>query len=338
MNTEIWDIIARSLAGEATAEETAQLEAWKAAEPGNFAIWEEAKEAWNNTREVPVGFAPNVDAAWAKVSATLEETPVVPIDRGSGMSKRNRFIMRIAASAIILLAAAMIFKFLTADETVYDQMIVAKAEMQEATLPDGTQVWLNKNSTLWYPAAFDGSKRTVKLHGEAFFEVTKDAEHPFVITTTRTTTTVLGTSFNLRSYPSEELHELTVHTGKVSFIGVGADEELILEPGEMGKVLVTEDDEGGMLVQAWEIKAPSGNDDAWISGTLDFNNTPMEQVIIDLERQYGVVFETGNADLSDTITLPDVKSLKDVLSFVESQTALRFEIEGKTVKISCDGC
>jgi ferric-dicitrate binding protein FerR (iron transport regulator) len=135
MNTEIWDIIARSLSEEASSEDTAQLDAWKASAPGNLAIWQEAEEAWNASKELPVGFTPDVDAAWEKMSAVIdateaetETTPVVPINRGT--SKRNKFILRIAASAILLLGAAMVFKALSGDEAIaFYQMVLAQADM-----------------------------------------------------------------------------------------------------------------------------------------------------------------------------------------------------------------
>lgn len=81
-------------------------------------------------------------------------------------------------------------------------------------LPDGTRVWLNENTLIEYPSEFAENERTVKLTGEAFFEVKRDESRPFVITSGSIKTTVLGTSFNISSY-TNKVSEVNVRTGKV---------------------------------------------------------------------------------------------------------------------------
>jgi transmembrane sensor len=81
-------------------------------------------------------------------------------------------------------------------------------------LPDGTRVWLNQNTLIEYPTEFAENERSVKLTGEAFFEVKRDVSRPFVITSGAIKTTVLGTSFNISSYANKE-PEVNVRTGKV---------------------------------------------------------------------------------------------------------------------------
>ena len=81
-------------------------------------------------------------------------------------------------------------------------------------LPDGTRLWLNENSEIEYPSKFSGKYRNVTLKGEAFFEVKRDVEHPFIISSGAIKTTVLGTSFNIRAYSNSQ-PEVNVRTGKV---------------------------------------------------------------------------------------------------------------------------
>jgi transmembrane sensor len=81
-------------------------------------------------------------------------------------------------------------------------------------LPDGTRVWINENTEIEYPKHFSGKERTVTLKGEAFFEVKRDPSHPFVISSGPITTTVLGTSFNIKAYDNHQ-PEVNVRTGKV---------------------------------------------------------------------------------------------------------------------------
>jgi transmembrane sensor len=97
------------------------------------------------------------------------------------------------------------------------------------TLPDGTQVWLNSSSDITYPVAF-GSERRVKLTGEAFFSVARDAKKPFFVETPHGTIQILGTSFNVKAYPDDSTEATTLVEGKVKVKDF--DKTLILQPGD----------------------------------------------------------------------------------------------------------
>ncbi|WP_281234041.1 FecR family protein [Flavobacterium gelatinilyticum] len=86
-------------------------------------------------------------------------------------------------------------------------------------LPDGTRVWLNENSEIYYPEKFSGKDRTVTLKGEAFFEVKRDEKRPFIISSGDIKTTVLGTSFSVTAYENKQ-PEVSVRTGKVKVEGL----------------------------------------------------------------------------------------------------------------------
>ena len=338
MNTEIWDIIARSFAGEASKEDLTQIDTWIASEPENAALLEEAQQVWKASGEVPIAFQPDVNAAWNKMSATIdaEETPVIAINR-KGLHKHSRLFISIAA-AVILLLGSMVYLKVTSTESGdgFAQQIVAMNEVQEVTLPDGTKVTLNANSRLFYPTAFNADERIIKLHGEAFFDVTKNPDKPFVILSTKTRTEVLGTSFNLRTFPGKKKHELVVHTGKVSFLGFGAD-EVILEPGEKGTFYITGDVEKDF--EMIKSKAPSTNDVSWITGKLEFNGTPLRQLFSDLEKHYNVQFKTDSSVPSSADFTGDYNNatLEQVTQDIATATGLNIRIEGDKVTVSGAG-
>ena len=98
------------------------------------------------------------------------------------------------------------------------------------TLADGTRVWMNADSQLEFPEQFNGTRRTVRLHGEAYFEVAKDRRHPFVVETDYLTTTVLGTSFNVRAYSQNDASVALVE-GSVSV--KSGRENMLLKPGQL---------------------------------------------------------------------------------------------------------
>lgn len=190
-----------------------------------------AVELWLESEDVQMSYPEDVDLD------TEQQKGWVNISDRYGIRKeqKDKFILQqkkkqlnaklwipIAACLAIAFAFAL-NKYLTSNPSqttsiVNDQIVhVKKGEKKYLLLPDGTEVWLNSESTLSFPKEFTAIERAVDLQGEAFFKVTKNPDHPFIISSPRTTTKVLGTRFNLRDYQNEEKSELVVEEGKVSF-------------------------------------------------------------------------------------------------------------------------
>ena len=112
-------------------------------------------------------------------------------------------------------------------------MTTPRGKDYHLTLADGTRVWMNADSQLEFPEQFNGARRTVRLHGEAYFEVAKDRRHPFVVETDYLTTTVLGTSFNVRAYSQNDAVVALVE-GSVSV--KSGRENMLLKPGQLVQV------------------------------------------------------------------------------------------------------
>ncbi len=150
-------------------------------------------------------------------------------------------------------------------------------------LQDGTKVWLNAASTLKYPVVFAGNERRVELSGEAYFEVAKNAEKPFLVKTAGQTVRVLGTHFNVNSYADEKVTRTTLLEGKVTVTGNTGGQTLKLRPGEEAitagskvQLAATPDIDGAM---------------AWKEGKFLFNNTDLHTVMRMLSRWYDVDVE-----------------------------------------------
>jgi ferric-dicitrate binding protein FerR (iron transport regulator) len=157
-------------------------------------------------------------------------------------------------------------------------------------LPDSSKVWLNKGSKLAYDPDFDDEEREVRLEGEAFFEVSPNPQRPFIVQTKRTRTTALGTSFNIRAYTPEDHVELAVASGKAAFASSDQKTEKQVTAG----YTATLDSQTQGIA---ELPVQGGNAWAWKSGSLVFNATPLEQVLQDLERYYGIKLQLQSADL-----------------------------------------
>lgn len=150
----------------------------------------------------------------------------------------------------------------------------------QVTLRDGTEVWLHPGSELAFPGEFRGSKRVVRLKGEAYFHVTHDSSHPFVVQTDGLETTVLGTQFDIAAYDGQPV-AVTLIGGRVS-VSNGATNKM-LAPGQQAR-----QDGRGMTVQMVDTLSYT----SWRDGLLYYDGQTLEQVMVSLGRTYGysVVF------------------------------------------------
>ncbi len=156
---------------------------------------------------------------------------------------------------------------------------------KDFVLSDGTEIKLNSGSTISFPEKFIGNTREVTLIGEAFFNVAKNPDKPFIIKSGDVCTTVLGTSFNINAYPKSDDISVTVATGKVQ---IGAKNSLVyLLPNEQGvfhkkldSISKKDVDITGLL--------------NWQKGILKFDDITLKEALVHLEKWYGVTFVISN--------------------------------------------
>lgn len=154
------------------------------------------------------------------------------------------------------------------------------------TLPDGTDVWLNAESSLQFPSAFTKDTRRVILSGEAYFKVAHDSNCPFIVETDKMKVRVLGTEFNFRNYISEK-PQVSLIDGSISILSLNESEpDIILKPGQGACV---EEDGHIHVLQGIDIYDTV----QWINGYFYFKNRPLIEILQELGRWYnvGVVFE-----------------------------------------------
>ena len=156
------------------------------------------------------------------------------------------------------------------------------------TLQDGTIVWLNAQSTLIYPSHFYGKERIVSITGEAFFEVSKDKEKPFIVTAQDAKIRVLGTKFNVYSYPDTKQIKTSLIEGAVQVFY--KSKQVILRPNEEsiaqdGKLTVSNIKNPDMLL--------------WRNGIYSFNNERLVEIVRKLELYYDVTINIANPKLQD---------------------------------------
>jgi transmembrane sensor len=162
-------------------------------------------------------------------------------------------------------------------EAATNTIATPKGGEYQVTLPDGTKVWLNAETSLRYPTIFTGPERTVDLTGEAYFEVAKNAAQPFIVRSGQATVKVLGTHFNIMAYKDEPFTKTTLAEGSVAMAGNGA--QVILKPGQGG---IISDGSNSVSVAAADVDL----DLAWKNGQFYFNKTELSAIMKQLARWY----------------------------------------------------
>lgn len=189
-----------------------------------------------------------------------------------------------------------------------------QGETLTLTLPDGSTAILNSGSNLRYPATFARKKREVQLDGEAFFEVTSNPKKPFIVKTEILTTEVLGTSFNIEAFPSQNKARVTLVTGKVR-VQAGA-QQCELHPSQQAVFHKT--------TQQIQVQTVATNDFTdWKEGILRFRESSLPTVVQKIEKHYGVQIrlEVENAErcyLSGTFVKEDLNVVLKQLTFIHS--------------------
>ena len=310
------------LNGHATETEREAIETWIAASPDNRRQFLRVQRLWEASGKALQPEAPEVEAAWIKVrSRTRRPLRLLPV------------LGRIAATVLLFLAGYWMWNTFQPIS-----QLEARQGAQPATeavmLPDGSEVWLKKNSVLYYPESFEGKQRLVRLAGEAYFEVARDEARPFLIETDEATVRVLGTSFGLMAYPDSSTAWVQVNSGRVAFYPNGAaGQQMVLQKGE-GAVL---NKASGQL----KPMAPNAaNRIAWRTRKLDFQNASLGEAAILLNETYGAQLELENPQLSEcrfTASF-DQEPLESVLQTLSALFEIEWEREGQAILLRGEGC
>lgn len=205
-----------------------------------------------------------------------------------------------------------------------------KGGMWQIRLPDGTSVWLNSMSSLTYPLSFaESEKRVVQLKGEAYFEVTKDKKHPFIVKTAKQEIEVLGTSFNVNSYTDEFTVTTTLLEGSVKVFPYHLADRSpsTLVPGQ--QLILTATDA--------TINNVDANDAIdWKNGYFVFNNERQESIMRKIARWYNVRVEYADSEAKDVMYFGSVSrfdKVSKVLGKFEQTGEVRFEIDKDKITV-----
>ncbi|SHF12055.1 FecR family protein [Pedobacter caeni] len=221
-----------------------------------------------------------------------------------------------------------------ANAAAFNTVETPRGGQYQVRLPDGTRVWLNASSKLVYPVLLNGLKeRKVQLIGEAYFEVAKSKQIPFIVQTRTQEIKVLGTHFNINSYIEEPYIRTTLIEGsiQVNLIEQGSAssirESVILKPGEQSLIAAK-----GIKVQ--QVNTENAID--WTNGYFVFNKESLESIMRRISRWYDVDVRYEDESARHQVFSGSVsrfKNISELLEKLELTAPVKFTIKGKQVKV-----
>ncbi len=211
-------------------------------------------------------------------------------------------------------------------EITFNTIYTPRGGRYQVELPDGSQVWLNAASSLRFPTSFKGSERRVEITGEAYFEVAKNKQMPFIVKVNASEVRVLGTHFNINAYSDESTVTTTLLEGAVQF--TNGSSVYTLKPGDQAELSTT-----GQVKLLQDVDLD--NVVAWKNGLLHFENEDIKTVMRKLSRWYNIeaVYNTNVKD-HFFAEIPSKSNLSEVLKALELTGKVKFGIDGRTIVIN----
>jgi len=330
-DNKYWELYLKQKKDAINPEEQSELETWINQNPTEFHGFKAVFRA-TEPEGLSTVFDPN--ERWKELQT------IIKIDsdaHGAWTIRLFPWIARMAAGVILVLGFSYLFyqyQDFSSDELNLQTMVQTNDSDQKVVqLPDGTTVWLNRNSELLYPEIFSGETRTIYLKGEAFFEVTPTRKKPFIVLSGISKTSVLGTSFNLRAYGYEDDIRLTVATGKVALSLADDKEAVIVASGKLA-----------VLTNKTKSITHGQNTDAnflsWKTKHLEFNDNPIAELIQPLERYYGIEIRVQNPETLNCRFTGDFQEtdIENTIKIITKATGTTYELNEGQYIIFGAGC
>jgi transmembrane sensor len=367
MKENINDIITRILSGESTPQDNLDLITWLNQSQDNIDEFNGKERVCNAINTVFAQEKFNEKAAYEKFLKNIER--IQPESSSNSAKRLMSGTLRWAAIALLLIGFGSLLFYIINDQTpqmeasIYE-FIVPVGSRSNVILTDGTSVWLNAGSSLSYSRNFGINDRSVYLEGEGYFEVERESKHPFTVIASEVEVTALGTSFNIKSYPDEDVIQTTLVSGSININRTGRSETekgLTLEPNQQltyyraTKQLSVSSgaDEKDILKKREQEETKRIADvnlprailrrgvnpeifTSWKDNRLILDDEPFEKLAIKLERRFGTTIIINDEDIRrrrfkgsfDEITL------EQALNALQFVSPFEYSIENDTIYIS----
>jgi len=343
MNHQIEDYIINFLARKESPEDVHKLQEWLAADPLRRDELKQWLAVWDAATVMDMDEKISPEKAYQRfmfrIGAEEKETPAKVI-----RADIFRTILRIAAIFAISFSLGIFSHYYwernQQGEFALIENIVPPGSKSEIKLPDGSTVLLNAGSTLRYPANFGKKRRDVYLEGEGYFTVAKQTARPFTVHTAWAKIKDLGTEFNVKSYPDENVMETILISGELSVENSDSfsaiERPILLKPGQ--KLTLTAEPDTQPVVVVTQLEPDMAEAEvSWKERDWRIERVPLQDLAVRLERRYDVRIHVDDQLKSHSFTgpIPDV-SLEQVLNIIRLSAPILYHIDGKDVYISVD--
>lgn len=316
-----YSILIKYLFEELTEQEIETLLQWRKESSSNEQVFAMLMRLRISHKYFDINKSGRTPQALAEINKRINKT-----------QSRNIIRPLIRYAAIILLLITFSFgiaNFLKEQNSDIKFTVSAGEPIKKLTLRDGTVVWLNENSTLQIPKNFSPQKRTLKLEGEAYFDVKKNLPNPFIVDASSIKVKVMGTSFNLKKNRENGEVETILVTGKVVLLDEGGNQMYDMFPGEKATY--------SPEMNEYTINTVDTNvSTAWHLNQLRFENTTLREIVNKLSLIYDVNINLESKKLADRkyrCVINRDETLVEVLDILSYLAPIKYKIEGDEVFI-----
>jgi len=371
-----WELVAKKLSGEASEQELGELENLLRANPEMHYPMQTVADLWHHTtpdtEDAHTAFATHA-ARMKDLGMDIEPEPDFSLTDSSGKRRKKYFLLSLAFIAVAAISYYSYSLFSVAPVKPLAKLLPDKSEVSTKygsrtylRLPDGTQVWLNSGSKISYDKTYGLNLREVALSGEAYFDVIKNAAHPFVIHTSSINIKVLGTAFNVKSFPGEKNTETSLIRGSIEVTFKNKpSKKIILKPNEK---LITANDEPAkenadstaarttapaiitkhvtetskkepLALVSHLTYEPHDNiviETSWMENKLIFRSETFEELAVKMERWYGVTIRFADEAIKPKRLngIFENENIQQALKALQLITPFTYSIDNNEVVIS----
>ena len=285
---------------------------------------------WMNLREkremLVAEVVPEIEAGTPRAVLLMEQGERIDLSLFAGDTILNKGDVRIRLDS----SKSVTYERVTGTpaKIEYNTIIVPRKGEYQLILADGSKVYLNSESKLRFPTRFEGKERRVYLEGEGYFEVVKDTAKPFIVEAKEVDVRVLGTSFNVSAYVSEQAVRTTLVDGKVRVGDRLTGKGEIILPGQQA-----EWEDGSFTTKEVDTSIYT----AWINGKFYFEGATLEEIASQLERWYDIDFFFTSENVKRFAFAGVINkeySANKIFSIIEKTTRVRFNVNGRVVTVS----
>lgn len=365
MIRHIWILVAKKLSGEATEEELRELEQLMSRQEADVPM-DALEDVWKKTSAPAENIDADLENKWNNFESQLDIADQDTFNNHLGEKAEDdktdtnapqkpgfkswfRFLSY-AAVLVIIVGLVFVLRGSNNGGQGVTSVVAPQNGVSKITLPDGSNVWLNAGSKITYSNNADNHCREVKLSGEAYFDVVKDAAHPFTVATDKFKITVLGTAFNVRSYAKDNVSEATLVRGRIELALLdNPDRKYILHPEEKFTMnsapalpSAKKDTAAAHDFASVELKKiheyvvdgmPS--ETLWMKTDINFDNTDFGDIAEMMEHKYHVNINFRNDDLKKLKFTGVFKneSVEQAMKELQVAVGFRYKTDGDKIEI-----